>query len=134
MGRRELSRTSHCSRAGKIKETSINRVPIIGLEKPESKGVSVSNFSPELDKASKSLSKGAREWRVILYNNNYHRFDDVVAWLQAATGCSEEFAIMVCNTCHQQGRAVCYQGPKEQCHEVATNLRQRKLQVEVDDY
>ncbi len=71
---------------------------------------------------------------MILYNNNYHRLDDVVAWLQDATGYEREFALRVCQTCHDQGRAVCYQGPKERCHEVAASLRHRGLQVEVDDY
>lgn len=93
----------------------------------------MSNFSPELTPSAAGRS-GAKRWRVILYNNNFHRLDDVVAWLQETTGCGEEFAALICNTCHEQGRAVCFQESKEKCHQVASSLRLRGLQVEVDDY
>lgn len=90
-------------------------------------------FSPELS-AEKKPSDAPQRWRVILYNNNRHRFDDVVGWLEKATGCSYEFAIEICHVCQDQGRAVCFQGPKAACREVTEFLREQRLQVEVDDY
>ena len=90
-------------------------------------------FSPELDK-SEAPKNAEKNWRVILYNNNRHKFDDVVTWLQDTAGCDMKFAIKICHVCENQGRAVCFQGDKAACHEVATTLRSHGLQVEVDDY
>lgn len=94
----------------------------------------VSNFSPELTRASRPPRSGNQRWRVILYNNNFHRLNDVVVWLQDATGYEREFNLKVCHTCHDLGRAVCFQGSRERCHDVVADLRRRGLQVEVDDY
>ena len=94
----------------------------------------MSQFSPELGPAKKKKPNEQARWRVILYNDNRHKFDDVVTWLQETAGCDSEFAIKVCHVCHDQGRAVCFQGPKAACHEVTAALRSHGLQVEVDDY
>lgn len=72
-------------------------------------------------------------WRVILYNDNVHKFEDVVLWIQKATGCSLEVAQNVTYTAHRMGRAVCFEGGKTECHRVAGKLRSHGLQVEVDD-
>lgn len=82
---------------------------------------------------TKEKLKPDRAWRVILYNDNHHKFDDVVLWIQKATGCSHEVATQITHTAHTQGRAVCYEGTKEKCHKVAGYLRSHGLQVEVDD-
>ena len=74
-----------------------------------------------------------RAWRVILYNDNINTRDNVVLWLQKATGCSLDVATQVMRTAHTQGRAVCYEGEKEKCSKVVAYLRGCGLQVEVDD-
>ncbi len=89
---------------------------------------------PEKTQDSETKKKPERNWRVILYNDNHHKFDDVVLWIQKATGCSHEVASHVTYTAHTQGRAVCYEGKKEKCHQVAGHLRRNGLQVEVDDF
>ena len=93
----------------------------------------VSQFSPELGESGSSRTSGER-WRVILYNDNRHKFDEVVSWLQDTAGCASEFAIKICHVCQDQGRAVCFQGSKQACRQVTTTLRAHGLQVEVDDF
>ena len=94
----------------------------------------MSNFSPELGAiTTKRPSKGAK-WRVVLYDNHKHKLDDVVFWIESAAGCDTEFAYEICNVCEDQGRAVCFQGDREDCRRVAADLRLKGLQVEVDDY
>lgn len=73
-----------------------------------------------------------RPWKVILYNDDVHTMDEVVFQLQKATGCSLERATMIMSEAHMRGRAVCYEGAKEECQKVAAVLRQIRLQVEVD--
>lgn len=94
----------------------------------------MSHFSPELGSPKKKKPSEKARWRVILYNDNRHKFDDVVTWLKENAGCDSEFAIKICHVCQDQGRAVCFQGSKLACHEVASALRNRGLQVEVDDF
>ena len=72
-----------------------------------------------------------RGWRVILYNDHFNRKDDVVLWIQKATGCNLETAEHVTEVAHSTGRAVCYTGAKEKCQQVATYLRGKTLQVEI---
>lgn len=77
-------------------------------------------------------AKELRSWNVILYNDNYNKMDNVVMWLQKATGCSLEIAEHVTHEAHAQGRAICFSGGKDKCTEVALYLRGKGLQVEVD--
>ncbi|GMU57060.1 MAG: ATP-dependent Clp protease adaptor protein ClpS [Candidatus Xenobia bacterium] len=89
---------------------------------------------PVIEEITESKAKPQRNWRVILYNDNVHKADDVVLWLQKATGCSLQCAEMVMLTAHTTGRAVCFEGEKEDCQKVARYLRGQGLQVEVDDF
>jgi ATP-dependent Clp protease adaptor protein ClpS len=71
-------------------------------------------------------------WVVILYNDDYHGFDEVILQLQKATGCSLEDAEAIAFEAHSTGRAVAYSGTQEECEQVAGILRQIRLQVETD--
>jgi ATP-dependent Clp protease adapter protein ClpS len=73
-----------------------------------------------------------RPWIVILYNDEWHPYDQVVFQVQKATGCSLEEAERITYEAHTQGRAVCYDGTAEECERVAAILRQIRLQVETD--
>lgn len=94
----------------------------------------MSHFSPELGASDEKAKSPEGRWRVILYNDNRHKLDDVATWLKEAAGCDSEFAFKICHVCQDQGRAVCFQGSKQDCHEVTAALRLHGLQVEVDDF
>ncbi|HXE73752.1 MAG TPA: ATP-dependent Clp protease adaptor ClpS [Candidatus Nitrosotenuis sp.] len=87
---------------------------------------------PDLEIEDRQKLEPRRSWRVILYNDDVHLIDDVVLWVQKATGHSLERAVAIVETAHRTGRAVCYEGDKEDCHKVARYLRGHGLQVEVD--
>lgn len=92
-------------------------------------------FSPKLVRSGGAdAPRGRRKWRVLLYNNHFHRFDDVVLWLQRSTGCDASFGEEICQVCQEDGRAVCFVASRAKCHEVASTLRLKGLQVEVDDF
>jgi ATP-dependent Clp protease adapter protein ClpS len=74
----------------------------------------------------------ARPGRVILYNDDWHSFDDVIQQLIKATGCDEATAEGHAWTVHTQGRAQVFEGPRADCERVAKVLREIRLQVEVD--
>ena len=94
----------------------------------------MSHFSPEIGESETKPENREKRWRIVLYNDNRHKFDDVVSWLTETTACKSEFAMEICHVCQDQGRAVCFQGEKFACHEIAALLRRQGLQVEVDDY
>jgi ATP-dependent Clp protease adapter protein ClpS len=71
-------------------------------------------------------------FRVILYNDDVHAFDDVVSQVQRATGVSTEEAFAITLQAHEAGRAVCYVGSSDACDKVAGVLREIALHVEVD--
>jgi ATP-dependent Clp protease adapter protein ClpS len=69
---------------------------------------------------------------VILYNDDWHTVDEVIAQVRKATGCGLEKARQVTMEVHHSGRAVAYAGCLKKCEEVATILRAIRLQVETD--
>lgn len=85
---------------------------------------------PNLDEAEEI--RQSRPWVVILYNDDFHNFDEVILQLQKATGCSLESAEAIAFEAHTSGRAIAYTGSMEECERVAAILRQIRLQVETD--
>mgnify|MGYP001555983230 CR=1 FL=1 len=85
---------------------------------------------PELSTDSRpELAKPAR---VIVYNDDWHTFDEVIHQLIKATACDEATAEGHAYTVHTQGRAQVFDGSREDCERVAGVLREIRLQVEVD--
>lgn len=82
-----------------------------------------------LDQLEESLDS---PWVVILYNDDWHPYDQVVFQVQKATGCNLEKAVWITHEAHTSGRAVAYSGTLEECERVAGILRAIQLQVETD--
>jgi ATP-dependent Clp protease adaptor protein ClpS len=73
-----------------------------------------------------------RPWVVILYNDDWHPYEQVVFQVQKATGCSLEEAEWITHEAHTQGRAIAFSGTQEECERAANVLREIRLQVETD--
>jgi len=72
-------------------------------------------------------------WVVILFNDDYHTFDDVIAQVQKATGCSPAEAFHITYAAHTNGQAVAYVGERLACEQVARILREIDLRAEVEE-
>ena len=72
-------------------------------------------------------------WMVILFNDDYHTFDEVIAQVQKATGCDHGEAFQITYAAHTNGQAVAYVGDKTLCEEVARVLREIDLRVELEE-
>jgi ATP-dependent Clp protease adaptor protein ClpS len=70
--------------------------------------------------------------RVVLYNDDHTPFDAVIEQIVKATQCTLEKASQVAHEAHFKGRAICYRGAREKCHQVTRVLREIRLQCEVD--
>jgi ATP-dependent Clp protease adapter protein ClpS len=70
-------------------------------------------------------------WTVILFNDDHHTFDAVIAQVQKATGCSPGEAFHITYTAHTKGQAVAYVGSRPDCERVARVLREIALRAEL---
>ncbi|NCO37948.1 MAG: Clp protease ClpS [Armatimonadetes bacterium CG_4_10_14_3_um_filter_66_18] len=72
-------------------------------------------------------------WRVILYNDNWHTFEEVVLQVRKAARCSGEEALAITYWAHTIGRAVACAGSKPDCQRALGVLREISLQAELDE-
>lgn len=84
------------------------------------------------DVETKQDPKLAKPAWVILYNDDWHTFDDVAFQLVKAIACSLDEGYAFAEVVHTEGRARVYDGKREDCERVAGVLREIRLQVEVD--
>jgi ATP-dependent Clp protease adapter protein ClpS len=71
-------------------------------------------------------------WKVVLYNDNIHTFDEVILQLQKAIGCSAQRAEAIAFEAHHRGKAVAYSGEFNECFRVMGVLREIQLVVEIE--
>jgi ATP-dependent Clp protease adapter protein ClpS len=70
-------------------------------------------------------------WVVVVYNNDYNTYDEVMIILMVATHCGAEEAEIETWEIDRLGKSVVHHGGKEECEEVAKIIRQIGIQVEV---
>jgi len=70
-------------------------------------------------------------WRVILYNDHIHTFDEVIVQLIKATGCSVSQAEAYAWRAHVQGKAGVFEGSFEECLRVKSVLDEIALVSEI---
>lgn len=71
-------------------------------------------------------------WRVILYNDEIHTFDEVISQIVKATGCSTARAEKLAWQVHTTGKAAVYEGSFEECFQVQGVLREIQLVTEIE--
>lgn len=74
-----------------------------------------------------------KPWCVILYNDDWHTFDEVVVQVRKAARCSETEAVAITYCAHTTGRAVAYAGSGPDCRRALAVLREIQLQAELDE-
>ncbi|HYE95353.1 MAG TPA: ATP-dependent Clp protease adaptor ClpS [Rubricoccaceae bacterium] len=71
-------------------------------------------------------------WRVILFDDNIHTFDEVIFQLVKATGCTEARAEEHAWTVHTRGKDCVYEGEFFDCLRVQGVLREIELVTEIE--
>ena len=71
-------------------------------------------------------------WKVVLYNDDIHTFDEVILQLQKAIGCGRQRAENIAFEAHSRGKAIAYDGEFEDCFRVLGVLREIQLIVEIE--
>lgn len=80
---------------------------------------------PEKDEAEDT------PWRVILYDDDIHTFDEVINQLLKALGCSVEKAEEITMKVHNDGKATAFEGSFEECLKVNSVLQEIQLVTEI---
>ena len=70
-------------------------------------------------------------WRVILYDDDIHTFDEVIHQIIKATGCSQSKAEKLTWKVHNEGKAIVFEGEFEECLKVDSVLKEIQLVSEI---
>ncbi len=70
-------------------------------------------------------------WRLILYDDDIHTFDEVISQLMKATGCSLSEAEDKTWKVHNEGKALVYEGEFEECLRIDGVLKEIQLVTEI---
>lgn len=70
-------------------------------------------------------------WKVVLYDDDIHTFDEVITQIQKATGCSLSKAEELTWKVHNEGKAIVFEGEFEQCLMVDSVLKEIQLVTEI---
>lgn len=71
-------------------------------------------------------------WRVVLYDDDIHTFDDVIVQVVKATGCTAERAARHAWTVHTEGKDCVYTGEFFECLRIQGVLREIELVTEIE--
>lgn len=71
-------------------------------------------------------------WRVILFNDEVHSFDEVIYQIIKATGCNKSKAVELTNEVHFKGKANVYEGAFTECLRVSSILQEIALITEIE--
>lgn len=70
--------------------------------------------------------------KVILYNDDWHTFEEVIVQLMKATCCSRERAEALTWEVHTRGKAAVYEGSLAECLRVSGVLEEIALHTEIE--
>lgn len=71
------------------------------------------------------------EYRVFLFNDDYHTFDEVITQLIKAINCSFEKARAFAFEVHVKGKAMVYSGSMQSCLKVSSILEEIELHTQI---
>jgi len=70
--------------------------------------------------------------KVILFNDDWHTFDEVIAQLMKATGISYQKAEALTLEVHEKGKACVYDGELSECLRVSSILEEIALYTQIE--
>jgi len=98
--------------------------PILAEETPD--------IEEKTDIQDDSKTKLQDPWKVVLFNDDIHSFDEVILQLIKATGCALHEAEAIALEAHFKGKAVAFSGDFAKCFKVTGILREIQLLVEIE--
>lgn len=109
----------------------VDPLHILFAESPDPDPEKKSTPSVDVMVEEEEKEKDKTPWRVILYNDEVHTFDEVIGQLIKATGCSQSQAEKLTFKVHNEGKAKVFEGSFEECFEVNGVLKEIQLITEI---
>lgn len=85
--------------------------------------------SPREEETTRGTDRG--DWLVVVYDNDYNTFDEVIAILMIATGCTLEEAYIETWEVHHLGKSIVHSADEKECRQVARIIATIGIRVEV---
>jgi len=94
--------------------------------------MSTANPSIERDEITGVGEEIQEPAKVILFNDELHTFDEVIAQIMRATGCGLTKAEALTLQVHHEGKAIVYQGEIVMCMKVSSVLEEIELMTQIE--
>jgi ATP-dependent Clp protease adaptor protein ClpS len=107
------------------------QLPVLMLKTTASVYASGSGYETQ-DKPDDGDTMFDEPYKVVLYNDNYHTFDEVIEQIIKATRCSREKAERCTIEVHEKGRSIVYDGELSECLRVSAILEEINLKTEIE--
>jgi ATP-dependent Clp protease adapter protein ClpS len=89
------------------------------------------NESQQIDITTEQVTDKELSSRVVLFNDDWHTFDEVINQLIKATKCSFEKARDYAFEVHVKGKAIVFNGSLNECLKVSSILEEIALQTQI---
>ncbi len=90
------------------------------------------NNKPILDIDDDTTTHTGEPARAILFNDEIHTFDEVIAQIKKATGCDQAKAEALTWEVHQKGKSCVWEGTMERCLQVTNILEEIRLHTQIE--
>lgn len=107
-----------------FKVCSLTEFMNAGQKPAETPGLEVLEQTEEMDAVE-------TPWRLILYDDDIHTFDEVINQLIKALGCTVSRAEELTLQVHNEGKAIVYEGSFEECLKINSVLQEIQLVTEI---
>jgi len=88
--------------------------------------------APAEDTETEETSGTHSPLKVLLFNDDWHTFDEVIAQLMKAINCSFNHARSLAFEVHVKGKAVVFEGKLEECLRVSSVLEEIALHTQIE--
>jgi ATP-dependent Clp protease adapter protein ClpS len=89
----------------------------------------VSIFTEELESGVDTITD--EPYKVVLFNDDYHTFDEVIHQIMKATGCGKQKAEAHTWEVHNKGKSIVFDGDMGKCLRVSSILEEIHLKTEI---
>lgn len=87
--------------------------------------------NPEIDVIEDEKTTVGLGSRVVLFNDDWHTFDEVIAQLIKAINCSYEQGQAYAFEVHTKGKSIVFSGPMDDCLRVSSILEEIALNTQI---
>lgn len=79
-----------------------------------------------------TVSESQTPARVVLFNDDWHTFEEVIGQIVKALGCGTDKATQIAFEAHSKGKAVVYEGPMKECLRINSVLEEISLVTQIE--